>query len=90
MRLSPPLSKRARRSRSWSRVVSGGGPGTDLLVAEGIVHLRRVVVGLRLADLADLGGILIVLVEVEGQRLLVVEELRVHRPAAVALGNRAR
>ncbi len=52
------------------------------MVAEVVVHVRREVVRLRLAQLADHRRVLVAMVEVERQRLLVVEELGVHRPLA--------
>ena len=86
MWLSPPRAKRSSRSRHLRPCRLGlETQERDRLVAEGVVHVGRVVVGLRLADLADHRGVLVPMVHVEGQRQQVVEELRVHRPAAVSL-----
>ena len=56
--------------------------GVGEVVADG-VELRRKVVGLGLALLADQRGLGVVLVHVVRDRPHVVEELAVHRPAAV-------
>jgi hypothetical protein len=50
-----------------------------------VVMLRREVVGLRFAFLADELGLLGILVHVQGNWSHVVEELRVHRPLAILL-----
>jgi hypothetical protein len=48
-----------------------------------VVHVGRVVIRLGLAGLVHQRGFLVGVVHVERQRLLVVEELGVHRPLAV-------
>ena len=58
--------------------------GVGEIVAD-VVVLRREVVGLRFAFLADELGLLGALVHVQGNRPHVVEELRIHRPLAILL-----
>ena len=64
------------------RVEAEEGVGKPAAV---VVELLREVVGLGLALAAHVGGPLVGLVHVERQRLLVVEELAVHHPAAELL-----
>src|SRR5688572_1840731 len=81
LRLRMPLSpsrQRSRQRRISPLAVPGSRPKKVGEVVARVVELRRKVVGLRLALLADQGGLLIVLVHVMGNRPHVVEELAVH------------
>ncbi len=94
-----PVGRRQRRDRVVSAlggvqqrladlVLRHAGIETEECVGEVaavVVGLRRKVIGLRLAQLAGELGVLIPMMDMVRQCALVVEELRVHRPAAMLL-----
>src|ERR1041384_5667001 len=80
-----------RRSAEADNILAGPrleGEERVREVVAGVVELRREVVALGLALLADFFRLLIVLVHVAGDRAEVVEELRVDRPALVLRPDR--
>ena len=92
-----PIGRRQRRDRIVSALCGVQQSLADLVfghagieaeegvgeIAAVVVHLRREVVGLGLAQLAGELGVLVAVMDVVRQRAFVVEELRVHGPAAV-------
>jgi len=81
-----PLFQSAMHLRTWALVVPGfeAEEGVGEVVAD-VVVLRREIVGLGLAFLADELGLLGALVHVQGDGAHVIEELRIDRPLAILL-----